>query len=262
MDNEKFEVVKNARPATAHMRKTELKWKDAVADDAIFDDAHECERIKLAIRVVYIMKEYKLFEEGITKEETDTIKAYFTSKTRESPSDAIISLIDKSIGNALRVMRHNPERFEGAITAEVKKFIKNSRRVKPVLLDAMIAYACIPDCWGGIEYEKTVTARLAEVKTEADTKKAEENQKKEEEEKKPPDPNEQKEEGEKKEGGNDKEPRTKEATKEGKKDSKEKDKSKKEEVVQKDQKDVQQTKSRIEAGTPKVGLTGLEIYRE
>ncbi|KAK5970584.1 hypothetical protein GCK32_016744, partial [Trichostrongylus colubriformis] len=37
MDNESFEKVKNARPATAHMRKTELKWKDASPEDAIFD---------------------------------------------------------------------------------------------------------------------------------------------------------------------------------------------------------------------------------
>ncbi|PIO70133.1 hypothetical protein TELCIR_08021 [Teladorsagia circumcincta] len=92
MDNETFEVVKNARPAAAHMRKTQLKWKEAPPDFTIFDDAHECERIKVAMKVVYIMKEYKLFEEGLTKEETETIKKYFTSTSKESPTTAVSNL--------------------------------------------------------------------------------------------------------------------------------------------------------------------------
>ncbi|KAK5978640.1 hypothetical protein GCK32_008458 [Trichostrongylus colubriformis] len=176
-----------------HEQHHNLRWKDASPEDAIFDDAHECERIKLAIRVVYIMKEYKLFEEGTTKEETETIKRYFTSTSRENPTTTIIALIDKSIGNALREMRHHPERFNGDINDDVKKFIKRSRKAKPVLLDAMIAYACIPDCWGGVQYDKTVTARLAESKMETvDKQKADENQKKEGESKEPKKADEQK----------------------------------------------------------------------
>ncbi|KAK6014394.1 hypothetical protein OSTOST_20223 [Ostertagia ostertagi] len=120
----------------------------------------------------------------------------------------IIALIDKSIGNALKVMRNHPERFENEINNDVNNFIKSSRRAKPVLLDAMIAYACIPDCWGGIYYDKTVTARLAESKSQTvDTQKTEAATKKEEEGKKGTEAKEQKDqkgEGEKNEGTTDK----------------------------------------------------------
>ncbi|KAK6023099.1 hypothetical protein OSTOST_11178 [Ostertagia ostertagi] len=46
----------------------------------------------------------------------------------------IIALIDKSIGNALKVMRNHPERFENEINNDVNNFIKSSRRAKPVII--------------------------------------------------------------------------------------------------------------------------------
>lgn len=41
----------------------------------------------------------------------------------------VIGVIDKSIGHALRVMRHHPERFDGAVTDDMKRFISSGGHV-------------------------------------------------------------------------------------------------------------------------------------
>lgn len=186
-ENEQFEVVENARPAEAHMRNSRLRWKGDPPPDPIFDNDHEAERIALSLKVLGIMKDHNLLDGYLTEEENDILKEYFTSKTSEKPSANVIGVIDKSIGHALRVMRHHPERFDGAVTDDMKRFISSGGHAKPVLLEVMMIFCeYIPDSWGGRDYEKTVTEKVAETKSqmEAKAKEADKNENVKKDEKK------------------------------------------------------------------------------
>ncbi|KAK6057805.1 hypothetical protein COOONC_04636 [Cooperia oncophora] len=64
-------------------------------------------------------------------------------------------------------MKLHPERFHGEIDENMRRFIKSGRKVKPVLVEAMMMFPeNIPESWGGNCYSKNVTARLAEKKTD------------------------------------------------------------------------------------------------
>ncbi|WKY04190.1 hypothetical protein Q1695_005290 [Nippostrongylus brasiliensis] len=165
-EDEKFEVVANARPAEAHMRNSTLKWKHQPIIN-LFDDAHENERLMVAVKALAIMWFYKLFDEVLTKEEIQTLKAYFTSSSSNQDLMTVIPVIDKAIGHSMRIMRKNPDRFDKLVDYQMLTFLKFSKKAKPVVLEAMmICPEYIPESWGGKDCERLFTARLAEVSSQ------------------------------------------------------------------------------------------------
>ncbi|GMR45676.1 hypothetical protein PMAYCL1PPCAC_15871, partial [Pristionchus mayeri] len=118
-------------------------------DDGLQEIDQNSKDFKQAIKLMEILKRNNLLENTLFLAQNEVVKAFFDGGMR-NPDNKILGLISKAMDFVLDAVFYRGEDLDCMLDNDLKQFIVDRAKSKPILLDVIITRPeFLPLSWGG-----------------------------------------------------------------------------------------------------------------